>query len=356
MIVDYNIAADIRWLYNLNALSLRFTSMEGAPKSQFTVTTFDEYKKRLRNDVIICIVIMVVSFAVFSYYQVFELILDWVLAPQQEYIELDEIILSLALGSVVFSWFAYRRWRELKSELIASKKLNIKLNTALEARKKGQSALALCWTRFVDIAAMSQDWIWESDENHVIKYMSDHFFTETGMDRNMIQNRSWDDIGIKSGLKKLRGKFKSRQPFSDVKISMPTKDGKTTQWSITGKPVFDDAGEFMGYRGVGASAAQDGFSDDKSDEVSGRLEEFINLAVMEEAAADGAKDAVQLTPREGEILDWVRKGKSYAQIAEILSISRRTVEFHIKNVMDKLGASNRVSAVVIAMRRGILGA
>ena len=82
---------------------------------------------------------------------------------------------------------------------------------------------------------------------------------------------------------------------------------------------------------------------------------MINLAVIDDTDLDVADVKVKLTPREREILDWVKQGKSYVDIAEILSISPRTIEFHIANVMNKLGASNRVSAVVIAMRRGILG-
>jgi LuxR family transcriptional regulator, quorum-sensing system regulator SolR len=61
-----------------------------------------------------------------------------------------------------------------------------------------------------------------------------------------------------------------------------------------------------------------------------------------------------LTPRELEILDWCKKGKSRPEIAQILSISPKTVEFHLSNVMDKLGASNQIAAVVIALQRGLL--
>jgi len=76
---------------------------------------------------------------------------------------------------------------------------------------------------------------------------------------------------------------------------------------------------------------------------------------MEDETLETADVDVKLTPGETEILGWVKKGKSYTDIAEILSISRRTIEFHIANVMNKLDASNRVSTVVNAMRRGILG-
>jgi DNA-binding CsgD family transcriptional regulator len=112
---------------------------------------------------------------------------------------------------------------------------------------------------------------------------------------------------------------------------------------------------FAGYRGIGTDVAEARRSGIEAGEYSERLDELINLAVMEDENLETADVDVKLTPREKEILGWVKQGKSYADIAEILSISRRTIEFHIANVMNKLGASNRVSAVVIAMRRGILG-
>ena len=252
----------------------------------------------------------------------------------------------------------FKGYRGTGCERTEQEILDRKLTAAINARKQTQQALNASWRRFVDIAELSQDWIWESDDDHIITYMSDHFFTKTGMDRNKILNQRWDEIGIKSGMKKLHEKLELQQPFHDVNISTQAVKGKTGQFLISGKPVIDETNTFNGYRGVGICASAGQASDEQSEEskeYSGRLGEFINLAVMEEAAADGEKDGVQLTPREAEILDWVKQGKSYADIANILSISRRTIEFHISNVVDKLGASNRVSAVVIAMRRGILG-
>jgi LuxR family quorum sensing-dependent transcriptional regulator len=61
-----------------------------------------------------------------------------------------------------------------------------------------------------------------------------------------------------------------------------------------------------------------------------------------------------LTRRELEILQRCKDGKTRPQIAEILSISPKTVEFHLRGIMDKLGASNQISAVVIALQRGLL--
>lgn len=63
---------------------------------------------------------------------------------------------------------------------------------------------------------------------------------------------------------------------------------------------------------------------------------------------------VVLTPRELDVLRWCKDGKTRQDIGEILTISRKTVEFHLRNSMDKLGASNQVSAVVMALQRGLI--
>lgn len=61
-----------------------------------------------------------------------------------------------------------------------------------------------------------------------------------------------------------------------------------------------------------------------------------------------------LTPREIEVLQLIRDGFKNKQIANELSISENTVNFHIKNIVDKLGANDRTHAVTIAVRRGLL--
>ena len=61
-----------------------------------------------------------------------------------------------------------------------------------------------------------------------------------------------------------------------------------------------------------------------------------------------------LTPRELEVLKLIRDGCKNKQIADELSISENTVNFHIKNIVDKLGANDRTHAVTIAVRRGLL--
>lgn len=62
----------------------------------------------------------------------------------------------------------------------------------------------------------------------------------------------------------------------------------------------------------------------------------------------------QLSVRETEVLRWTAAGKTAAEIAQILNISGRTVEFHINSAARKLDTVNRVQTVVEAIRKKLL--
>jgi DNA-binding CsgD family transcriptional regulator len=61
-----------------------------------------------------------------------------------------------------------------------------------------------------------------------------------------------------------------------------------------------------------------------------------------------------LSSREKEVLNWLKQGKSSWDMSVILGISKRTVDFHVYNVIEKLGATNRTQAVAVATRLGLI--
>ena len=63
-----------------------------------------------------------------------------------------------------------------------------------------------------------------------------------------------------------------------------------------------------------------------------------------------------LSKRETEIIKWVYEGKTNNQIGDLLSISAFTVKNHIKNILEKLDASNRTHAVAKAIHYRIIEA
>ncbi|ATL91562.1 hypothetical protein CK911_01185 [Aeromonas sp. CU5] len=61
-----------------------------------------------------------------------------------------------------------------------------------------------------------------------------------------------------------------------------------------------------------------------------------------------------LTDREIECLFWCGEGKTSADTAVILSLAETTINFHLKNAIQKLGATNRSNAILIAGMAGLL--
>lgn len=78
------------------------------------------------------------------------------------------------------------------------------------------------------------------------------------------------------------------------------------------------------------------------------------LFKLEQTAAvfDAGKleEALDVTKREAEVLLWVAQGKSNKQIADILTLSPRTVNKHLEQLFPKIGVDNRAAATSVAIR------
>jgi DNA-binding NarL/FixJ family response regulator len=61
-----------------------------------------------------------------------------------------------------------------------------------------------------------------------------------------------------------------------------------------------------------------------------------------------------LTPRETEVLQFVIKGLSNKEIADLLGFTENTAKFHVKSILNKLQATDRTEAATAALQRGIL--
>ncbi len=81
----------------------------------------------------------------------------------------------------------------------------------------------------------------------------------------------------------------------------------------------------------------------------------ITSAVMQAATrVHHQAPQISLSPREGEVLAELARGATTTDIAATLVISPSTVKTHVRNILDKLGASNRAEAVGRAAALGLL--
>jgi DNA-binding NarL/FixJ family response regulator len=83
------------------------------------------------------------------------------------------------------------------------------------------------------------------------------------------------------------------------------------------------------------------------------LEPRVASKVLAEVSAP-RRTGSMLSEREREVLRLVADGLPTKQIAVSLSISERTVKFHVNSIFHKLGADNRAQAVALAAQRGLL--
>jgi DNA-binding NarL/FixJ family response regulator len=83
------------------------------------------------------------------------------------------------------------------------------------------------------------------------------------------------------------------------------------------------------------------------------LQHIVPL-LLQELDETRTATAASLTPREREILVWVKDGKSTGEIASILKISQDTVKFHMKNVFQKLRATSRSQAIAVAIENKLI--
>ena len=85
------------------------------------------------------------------------------------------------------------------------------------------------------------------------------------------------------------------------------------------------------------------------------LAQYAHAGMVRLLAAKLAPESqVTLTEREKEVLRWTAEGKTAYEISQILSVAERTVNFHINNVITKLGTSNKTQAAVKAAALGML--
>jgi DNA-binding NarL/FixJ family response regulator len=77
-------------------------------------------------------------------------------------------------------------------------------------------------------------------------------------------------------------------------------------------------------------------------------------ALIKDVLGGGESKDKELTPREQEVVTLVAEAHTNKEIAELLSLSEKTVENHRANAMRKLGMRDRVELVRYAIRRGLI--
>jgi diguanylate cyclase (GGDEF)-like protein/PAS domain S-box-containing protein len=137
---------------------------------------------------------------------------------------------------------------------------NARLNDDVAARKRTERALQESEHRFRRLLALSSDWYWEQDANFCFTHITDGFFEKARVRRDAYIGRTrWqirpDFLDTKSG-RAHHALLLARLPFANLEHEITGDDGVTRWFQSTGEPVYDDQGEFRGYRGTGSEITE----------------------------------------------------------------------------------------------------
>ena len=177
--------------------------------------------------------------------------------------------------------------------------------------------------------------------NHVYQFVNDHYKALMG-ERDFIGRPVAEVVPEVAGqgfFRLLDGVYRTGEPFISPAIPMrycpaPGEPLTEVMLELSYQPLIAPCGKIFGVF------------------VEGRqVEPLICPNADEENCPDVDS---QLSSRETEVLRWTAAGKTAVEIAQILSISGRTVEFHINSAARKLDTVNRVQTVVEAIRKKLL--
>jgi DNA-binding NarL/FixJ family response regulator len=196
--------------------------------------------------------------------------------------------------------------------------------------------------------------------------VEDHPFFREGLKTIVSQQPDMQMVAVAGTAEQAIAEFRRHRPdITLMDLRLPGTNGVDTLIAIRGE--FPDAriimlsmseGDADIQRAMRAGAAAYLLKSMSNDQILSviRLVHAGRKVVPTEIAARLAEHLgdEDLTTREMDVLKLMRDGHRTKQIADKLGIAETTVAFHIKNLVEKLGANDRTHAVTIAIRRGML--
>jgi PAS domain S-box-containing protein len=201
----------------------------------------------------------------------------------------------------------------------------------LRERTEIADALRRSEERFRDFAQSASDWLWELGPDLRFTYVSDR------VQRSQPHRHRWlglspaeidSDPGERARWETHRLIFERREAFRDFRYRRRLSDGSIRHISVSGKPIFDDAGAFLGYRGTAADVTTQVAAEQQLGHANAKLQECIE-SLAEAFALYGPDNRLLLCNEQYRSLnpvirDVVVPGVRLADVIKT-SLRRRTI-------------------------------
>lgn len=120
--------------------------------------------------------------------------------------------------------------------------------------RESTRALEASESRFRDVADASSDWIWETDAELRLRYLSDRFSQSTGRSLRSVVGRPIEEflrpVASQEKTERFRNDLKERRHFRDLLYICEDSNAREMTLRVAGKPIVDDRGVCQGFRGT----------------------------------------------------------------------------------------------------------
>jgi PAS domain S-box-containing protein len=155
-----------------------------------------------------------------------------------------------------------------------------------------------------DIIRASSDWVWETDRDGRLIYVSDRVAHSLGLPATLLLGRRLDEtVEGMNGAVFASGPMANLQPFRDLAVHARDIKGQIRQFALSAVPVFDETGTFRGFRGTGTDVTERMAADGKARRYRGELEKALTQIRQRNEELDRAlQDAQAATRAKSEFL------------------------------------------------------
>lgn len=188
----------------------------------------------------------------------------------------------------------------------AHDELESRVHERTEQHEHASRQLRASEERFRDIAAATSDWFWETGPDHKFSYLTESYLALTGINPAAIIGKSrlelardgddaakWDAHLVD---------LENHRTFRSLQYEIVRPDGTSFPVSISGKPVFNEAGEFLGYRGTGTDLTEHRINERKLIDTANELKGVLESTSQGYWRIDTNAKTIEVNPRMAEIL------------------------------------------------------
>jgi PAS domain S-box-containing protein len=193
---------------------------------------------------------------------------------------------------------------------------------AVEALRRSEA-------RFRDVAESASDWVWETDEDGRLTYVSPRFQKLTGLHPRSVHGRMLTQLGAgeasSTAWRDVEASFKHRRAFQDLVIGFVAADGRLHRARLTGKPVQGADDRFLGFRGTATDITVEVEADRRVHVSEARLADAIESMSAAFALFDAADRLVLCNRRYREMHG--RMGDEMAPEMSFEALLRRSLSY-----------------------------